>query len=139
MRPRRHAAPLLSGAIAGTAGTIARLAMRAFDARYAPLTVVAARSGAGAASAWPQIGGDVLGGAAYGILSRRSTSALVGGVALGASVYAAEALVVVPAVGAEPPVWRQSWPQIAGSLLRHVAYGVVTAAIVSAVRPTRRS
>jgi hypothetical protein len=138
MTSGRRVAPLLTGAIAGAAGTIARLAMRAFDARYAPLTVVAARSGAGAVSAWPQIGGDVLGGAAYGILSRRSTSTLVGGVALGASVYATEALVVDPAAGG-PPVWTHSWPQIAGGLLRHVAYGVVTAAIVSAVRQTRRS
>jgi uncharacterized membrane protein (UPF0136 family) len=136
---------LSGGAIAGLAGTVAFLAMRAFDERYAPLTVAMPRDSStpgplqdlshGNRSLTLRIGGGVLAGIAYGLIGerRRSKSSLVNGVMLGASVYAASDLVGRALTGIGPLAWRQSFPQVAGELLRRITYGVTTAAIYEAI------
>jgi uncharacterized membrane protein YagU involved in acid resistance len=67
----------------------------------------------------------------YGLLrgSRKHRSTLADGIVLGSTVYAAGHLGWLPSVGLTQPVWKQELPQIGGELLRHVAYGIATAAI----------
>jgi uncharacterized membrane protein YagU involved in acid resistance len=72
-------------------------------------------------------------GTLYGILyglwrgRGRRRSALADGVMLGTTVYAASDLGLLPATDLSKPPWKQKLPQIAGELLRHIAYGVAVA------------
>jgi uncharacterized membrane protein YagU involved in acid resistance len=69
-------------------------------------------------------------GVLYGLSRGRSKgrSALGDGVVLGTVAYAAGHLGWLAALGLSKPVWKQDFPEIAGELLRHVAYGVATTA-----------
>jgi uncharacterized membrane protein YagU involved in acid resistance len=141
------------GIVAGMAGTCVMMAMRSFDQKYAPKTVPPAREDPGdflvsaaaravhasgsipkpveqAASLAAKSGYGALFGVLYGLWRGRgrSRSALVDGTALGGLVYGASYLAWMPAFGVTQPVWKQQFPEIAGELLRHVAYGVATAA-----------
>lgn len=141
MRPSDLARAVVPGVAAGLTGTAAMLSMRAFDVRYAPMTVADARPGPDAAgSLWLRIGGGLLGGAIYGMLRRHrpGASALRDGAAIGAAAYVAGALTSPLLSGTRRPIWAQPFPQIAGGLLRHVAYGVTTAAVFSALHQTER-
>jgi putative membrane protein len=142
-----------AGLAAGLAGTGVMMAMRCFDQRYAPKTIAKTRDdpgafmvhaverAAGIASAVPKsveqsamlaarTGYGALFGVIYGLWLGRGKrrSALGDGVVLGAAVYSAGHLGWLPALGLTKPVWKQEFSEVAGELLRHVAYGVTTAA-----------
>jgi len=153
-RTQFHLASLIgAGAAAGLTGTGVMMAMRLFDERYAPMTIAkmkedparllvhAAERATGIAGAVPKsveksaalathAGYGTLFGVLYGLSRgrRKSRSALVDGVVLGAVAYAAGHLGWLPALGLSKPVWKHEFPEIAGELLRHVAYGVATTA-----------
>ena len=142
-----------TGAAAGLAGTAVMMAMRWFDGKYAPKTISkmkedpaqflvhAAERATGIAGAVPKsvegsaalathAGYGTLFGVLYGLSRgrRKSRSALGDGVILGTVAYAVGHLGWLPALGLSKPVWKQDFPEIAGELLRHVAYGVATTA-----------
>jgi uncharacterized membrane protein YagU involved in acid resistance len=144
---------LAAGAIAGLLGTAAMAAMRSFDRRYAPRTVPTAtedpgafimRRGVRAISVTGKIprtaecAGAVLMHAGYGTLAgvayaavhgtRQSASTMIEGGLLGIALYAAAYTGWLPLLRLVPPAWKQTFPQIAGELLRHVVYGVTTVA-----------
>jgi hypothetical protein len=74
------------------------------------------------------IGYGVAFGALYAALCRCPGKALLGGPALGLGAWAAGYLGWLPALGLTPPVRKQTFPQIAGPVVDHLAYGIVTAA-----------
>jgi hypothetical protein len=118
-------------------GTVALVGMRAFDERYASMTIADPRTDSlDALSLWLRIGRGVLAGAVYGELRRRAlgASALRDGVALGAATYMAGALTSMLLSQRHAPIWAQPFPVIVGEWLRHAAYGVTTAATFSALR-----
>jgi hypothetical protein len=67
-------------------------------------------------------------GAAYAALRPRGGNALLDGALLGLGCWAAGYLGWLPATGLTPPVGEQTAPQVAGPVVDHLAYGVVTAA-----------
>ena len=140
------------GAIAGLAGTAVMIAMRSFDEQYAPGTILPTAEDPGAflvhraeriaglagkvpsrieqpAAIATHAGYGTLYGVLYGLWRGRGRrrSALADGVMLGTAVYAASDLGILPATGLSKPPWQQKLPQIAGELLRHIAYGVAVA------------
>jgi hypothetical protein len=141
----------VTGLLAGLAGTAAMTAMRMFDQQYAPATIPKQFGDPGdaivehvelitggppskpieqAAVLSMRLAYGGLGGMLYGLLAgRRGRSALVGGSLLGAAIYTAGYLGWLPLFGFTRPVWRQTYPQVAGEVLRHTAYGVATAAV----------
>jgi len=159
-----HTSPFRLGAVgfaAGLAGTAAMLAMRMFDQKYAPRTVPKAKANpsefiihameesVGAAATVPRpvelaaamtthFAYGAAFGTLYGLIRRRGgrRSALADGVALGSVVYAAGYLGWLPLMGLTKPVWKQAFPEIAGELLRHVAYGVATTATYGVIDAT---
>lgn len=67
-------------------------------------------------------------GALYAALRPRGGNALLDGAALGLGSWAVGYLGWLPAAGLTPPVTEQSTQQVAGPVVEHLAYGVVTAA-----------
>jgi hypothetical protein len=65
-------------------------------------------------------------GALYGALPRSPGSAALDGALLGLACWATGYLGWLPALGLMPPVSRQSPAQVAGPVVDHLAYGVVT-------------
>jgi uncharacterized membrane protein YagU involved in acid resistance len=137
------------------------MAMRMFDQKYAPRTVAKAEADPG--EFMIHAGKDAVGivatipktvehaaaettyfaygaafGALYGLVRGRSKhrSALADGVVLGSVVYAAGYLGWLPIVGLTKPAWKQAFPEIAGEVLRHVAYGIATAATYGMIDAT---
>jgi hypothetical protein len=132
---------VIAGAAAGLTGTVAMLGMRAFDERYAPMTVADARTARNpAVSLGLRIGGGVVTGVVYGTLRRRGpgASALGDGAAIGAAAYASAALASLLLFRTRRPIWARPFPEIAGGFLRRVAYGVTTAAAFSALQQRER-
>ena len=144
---------MVMGIVAGLTGTAVMMAMRLFDERYAPMTIAktkedpgafvihAAERATGFAGTIPRsvensvtlaihAGHGTLFGVLYGLWrgQRKNRSALTDGVVLGTVAYAAGQLGLLPAFGLSKSVWKQEFPEIAGELLRHVAYGVATTA-----------
>jgi hypothetical protein len=142
------------GAAAGLAGTLVMMAMRSFDQKYAPGTVSKLKEDPGAflvhqverasgrlphrieasgAMATHAAYGTTL-GVLYGWWRGRgeNRSALVDGVAFGSAVYLLGHSLELPLAGLEKPIWKQDFPEIAGGLLRHVAYGVAVASTYGA-------
>jgi hypothetical protein len=104
------------------------MAMRWFDQKYAPLTVLPTNEDPGALA----LNG---GGTMFGVLYAwwrgrgRKRSALADGAILGAIVYAIGQVAWLPLCGLAKPMWKQTFPQIGGGLLRHLAYGVATVVV----------
>ena len=89
--------------------------------RHVPETVEAvAATGLG-------VGYGLTFGALYGALAPRGGSPLAGGAALGLGCWAAGYLGWLPALGLMPPVGEQSAAEVAGPVVHHLAFGVVTA------------
>jgi len=151
--PSHFASLIDPGVVAGLTGTAVMMAMRSFDQRYAPRTIArtkedpgafgvhAAERAIGMAGAVPasiekaaalatHASYGTLFGVLYGLWRGRgkARSALNDGIVLGTVVYAAGYLGWMPALGLSKPVWKQEFPELAGELLRHVAYGVATTA-----------
>jgi uncharacterized membrane protein YagU involved in acid resistance len=153
---------LSAGVAAGLAGTAVMIAARYFDQSYAPRTVPKTREDPGAflvhaaerltrtsrsvakpveksAAMALHVGYGTTFGALYALWrGRRPGSALRDGALLGAAVYAASYLGWLPAVGLSRPIWKQKFPEIAGELTRHVAYGIATAASYGALGGRRQ-
>lgn len=160
MKTKRFGAassPLI-GAIAGVAGTGVMVAMRLFDQKYAPQTMPAAREDPGqymvrqteTAARLPgylpkaaEVAGGVLLSTGYGMLSgaiyakargdRQGTSPLFEGGLIGLGLYVLGFAGWLPLLGLTRPIWKQHFPAIAGEALRHVAFGVTTAAVYGAI------
>lgn len=145
---------VLAGALAGVAGTLALVAMESFDERYAPATVaglapvndfrprphgpvppdprgrrVLRRAGRGA-----------LGGALYAVARGPAAEAtpLGEGMAIGLLAFVHE--FVWQMVGEETPRRSVTFPAVVGDAMRHLAYGVATAAVYNFIdtRAARR-
>ena len=148
----------LAGVAAGLAGTAVMFAVRSFDQRYAADTVAKTTDDPGhfmvtrgeralsihlpdQAERGAIMASHLAYGTTFGLLyallhlgrpGRVEHPLLTGGL-LGVAVYAAGYLGWLPAVGLVRPAWRQSFPQVAGELARHAAYGVATAAAYGAI------
>ena len=138
------------GLAAGLLGTGVMVALRVFDQKYAPPTIPRMKQDPGefmvktfekvttqmpvsvrkSAALAMRLGYGSLMGCIYGLCRGkiRRRSALAEGAALGTAVYAAGYLGWLPALHFSKPAWKQSFPQVAGELSRHLAYGVATAA-----------
>ena len=68
-------------------------------------------------------------GALYAALRPRGGNALLDGAALGLGCWAAGYLGWLPAAGLTPPVTEQTPAQVAGPVVDHLAYGIVTVAV----------
>jgi uncharacterized membrane protein YagU involved in acid resistance len=137
------------------------MALRAFDEHYAPRTIAKTRKDpaefminvaehvTGTAGAIPKgvektaalatsAGYGMVFGVLYGVLRGRGRhrSALLDGALLGTAVYAAGHCGWLPLLGLGRPTWKQGFPEVAGELIRHVAYGVATAAAYDAADET---
>jgi hypothetical protein len=153
----------MAGALAGLAGTATMMAMRMFDETYAPKTIPKTRRDPGrymmrkaeAATNLPkvlpqgavrrqienagamsmQVGYGILPGIAYAMLrgQRRNGSSLVEGAAIGMGVYLLGYFGWLPLLGLTRPLWKQPLPEVVGETMRHVAYGVTTAAVYGAL------
>ncbi len=139
MRVTMSMSALIKGGVAGLAGTTVWLGMRAFDERYAPLTVASPRRSYDACVLYRAFTGGALAGAVYGLARerQRNRSSLRDGVALGASTYAASWLAQLSPQGIGRRPWQQSFPEHAGAFLRHLAYGVTSAATFVALGDAR--
>jgi uncharacterized membrane protein YagU involved in acid resistance len=149
---------IAKGALAGMAGTLAMMAMRSFDHSYAPETVAKTRQDPGAflvkhaertagianhvpkpvekaAAMSVHLAYGTLAGVAYSLIRghRKKSSPLIEGAATGAMVYSFGYLGWLPLTGLSRPVWKQRFPEIAGGLLRHVAFGVVVSSVYGAI------
>jgi uncharacterized membrane protein YagU involved in acid resistance len=149
---------IVAGAAAGFAGTIAMMALRSFDLRYASKTIPKTREDPGkfmvqqaeraahlarsvpksaekAAVISTHIGYGIVPGILYAMLrgNRRNASSLVEGAAIGTAVYLLGYFGWLPLLGLTRPLWKQPFPEIAGEGMRHVAYGVTTAAVYGAI------
>jgi hypothetical protein len=80
------------------------------------------------------LGYGVAFGALYAALRPSPGSAALDGAILGLGCWAAGYLGWLPALGLMPPVRRQSPAQIAGPVVDHLAYGVVTALAYDVLR-----
>jgi hypothetical protein len=152
-----------AGAVAGLVGTGVMVAMRLFDQKYAPTTMPEAREDPGqfivrrteSATGLPgylpkpaEVGGGVLLSTSYGILAgalyakvrghRRSTSALLDGGFIGMALYLLGYAGWLPLLRLTRPIWKQHFPEIAGEALRHVAFGITTAAVYGAINDRPR-
>lgn len=162
MTDSRATGALLAGAVAGLAGTAAMIAFRAFDQKYAPKTIPKTRKDPGdlivekaeeathlsdvlprrAQKRIEKIGAmsmrfgyGIMPGILYALVRgrRRGGSALAEGAAIGTAVYLLGYFGWLPLAGLTRPLWKQPLPQIAGESMRHVAYGVTTAAVYGAL------
>jgi uncharacterized membrane protein YagU involved in acid resistance len=137
------------GVAAGLVGCGAMLLVRQFDRKYAPKTIPRIRKKApphmdpvtrqplstyslvsdAPVPIAPIVCGVIAAGV-YGLARGRheERSALADGMLLGACTYAAGAFAIMPALGSAPPPWRQPFPALGGALLRHVVFGIATAA-----------
>lgn len=153
---------LAAGAVAGLAGTFAMMAMRTFDQKYAPKTIPQVEEDPGAflvkqaehmthlAGAVPKplenisaktlhLSYGTIAGVLYAAIRgrrRRGSSLLEGGL-LGGSVYAVGYAGWLPLARLTRPLWKQTFPQIAGEALRQMAFGVTTAAVYGAMNAAR--
>lgn len=138
------------GAAAGLAGTCVMIAMRTFDEHYAPKTIAKVKQDPGqfmvkqaerltgslpqaieqSAAMATHTGYGTFFGVLYGMWRGRGRqrTALRDGIVLGTAVYLAGQLGWLPAIGLAKPVWKDSFPEIGGELLRHIAFGIATAA-----------
>ena len=131
------------------------MAMRSFDLRYAPKTIPKTREDPGkfmvkhaeeathltrsvpkpvekAAAMSTAFGYGIVPGMVYAALrGRRATTRhrLLEGAAIGTAVYLLGYFGWLPLVGLTRPLWKQPLPEIVGETMRHVAYGVTTAAV----------
>ena len=71
----------------------------------------------------------------YAVLRGRphNASSLLEGAAIGTAVYLLGYSGWLPLVGLTRPLWKQPLPEIVGETMRHVAYGVTTAAVYGAI------
>jgi hypothetical protein len=140
---------LAIGVAAGAIGGGVMLLMRRFDRQYAPKTVPVSRKegptqldpvtrqpvptysvSEGAQSVVVPLVCGALAAGVYGLARGRHAdhSSLADGFLLGTCTYTAGAFAIMPALGVAPFPWKQSFPEIGGELLRHVAFGIATAA-----------
>ena len=144
----------LAGVGAGLAGTVVMFAMRTFDSKYAKQTLLhgtedpgrfvvrhgerlagvrlSAKAERGAAVAT-----HVTYGTTYGVLyalarllvpaGDRRHPFVYGGLT-GALVWAIGYIGLLPGVGLAKPITDETFPEVAGELTRHVAYGIAIAA-----------
>jgi uncharacterized membrane protein YagU involved in acid resistance len=157
MRSDTLTSALLAGGFAGLAGTTAMMAFRTFDEKYAPKTLPKAKEDPGkfvveqmerathsngklpkslekAGAMSMHIGYGVLPGILFALLrGRRRHSVLLEGAAVGTAVYLIGYAGWLPLLGLTRPAWKQSLPEIAGETMRHIAYGVATAAAYEVV------
>jgi hypothetical protein len=123
----RTSRALVTGGISGLMGTAMLFALRAFDRRYAPLTIAEVDDPRTDRTLWFRVGAGTVGGAVYGIVRGRRAHAgsLTDGVALGLSAYLLDWL-----VHRSPRAFTRAakpvFPEIAGSLMRHLAFGMTT-------------
>jgi hypothetical protein len=134
---------VLAGALAGVAGTLALVAMESFDERYAPATVVGRAPVNGfqprardplprrqqARRLLRRAGHGALGGALYAVARGPAAAAtpLGEGMAIGFLAFAHEfAWQMAAGVKPRPSV---VFPALVGETVRHLAYGVATAAV----------
>lgn len=154
----RSTSALLAGAVAGFAGTAAMMAIRTFDMKYAPKTIPKTRENPGkfmveeaeqaahferclpkrvekAGAMSLQMGYGVVPGILYAMIRGRGrpASSLLDGMVIGTAVYLLGYVGWLPLVGLTRPLWKQPLPEIAGETMRHVAYGVTTAAVYGAI------
>ena len=144
----------LAGVGAGLAGTAVMFAMRTFDSKYATDTLVHGDEDPGlfvvrhgeklAGGRLPRkveqgasIATHVTYGTTYGVLyamARLLGSKQTGhhpflfGGLLGTMVYLIGYAGLLPAAGLAKPITAETFPEAAGELTRHVAYGIATAA-----------
>ena len=148
----------LIGAAAGLAGTAVMFGMRSFDQQYAPATVPKANEDPGRFivrrgehAAGLQLSDEVESGLAlsshfaygslFGLLfallrlndSNRHHHPFLSGGLLGVFVWAVGYLGWLPVLKLVRPAWKQTFPERAGELTRHIAYGVATAAAYGAI------
>jgi hypothetical protein len=141
------------GAAGGFLGTVAVQALMAAGKKWAPQTLPPVRQEPGefmvdqaekvlppvardhvpkpvenAAAAGLGVGYGVAFGALYGALRPRGGNAFVDGALLGLGCWAAGYLGWLPALGLMPPINRQTAPEVAGPVVDHLAYGMVTVA-----------
>jgi len=146
------------GVAAGLIGTGAMMAVRSFDQKYAPKTVPKLRQDPAAFLLHKaQRAGDLPTSipkpiektaaaalhAGYGTLlsvlysccrgRRANRSTLVDGIVLGTAAYGVSQIGWFPATGLTEPVSKQEFPEVAGELIRHIVYGVSTAAAFSVI------
>jgi hypothetical protein len=131
-------ARLTLGAVAGLSGTAVLLAMRAFDRRYRPATIRAPDS-IGQHPLGERVGLGVLAGVLYALARRnsRTESRMADGAWIGLSTYGAGSLGRFLRAGCSHPAREQHFPEIAGELLRHFAFGVTTALVYRATAGIR--
>jgi uncharacterized membrane protein YagU involved in acid resistance len=161
MKQNPCSSTLAAGALAGTVGTAVMMAMRSFDAEYAPATIPPMPKDPGAlvlnqtavaagistvpepiqsvASRSLSFGYGGAAGIIYAMIRgrRRSISTLLDGGLLGMGLYVFAYAGWLPLVGLTKPAWKQRFPEIAGEALRHVVFGVATAAVYGAINAWR--
>jgi hypothetical protein len=76
----------------------------------------------------------MMAGALYAALRPDAGDLVVDGVALGVGTWAAGYLGWMPALGLMPPITRQDAAEVAGPIVQHVLYGIVTVAIYKWLR-----
>lgn len=145
--------PLIRGAAAGLAGTLALQVMHMVSAKALPATMPSFREDPGefmvrkaeealppsvtsripplaeaAAAKTVAAGYGITAGAVYGLLRPAGGDILVEGSVLGLGVWAAGYLGWLPALGLLPPVAEQEPPEAIGPPVRHILFGVATVA-----------
>ena len=145
---------IVAGIGAGLAGTAVMFAMRKFDSQYASQTLLHGKEDPGkfvvrhaeriggvalpdqaerAAAVATHIAYGTMYGVVFGLAKMlppaKSSHPFVFGGLLGAIVWAIGYVGLLPGVGLAKPVTDETFPEVAGELTRHVAYGVATAAV----------
>ena len=142
----------LAGVGAGLAGTAVMFAMRTFDSKYATKTLVhgdedpgmfVVRHGeqlvGGKLPKHVELGASIAThvtyGTTYGVLyalarllgsKKTGHHPFVFGGLLGGIVYLIGYAGILPGVGLAKPITDETFPEVAGELTRHVAYGIAT-------------
>ena len=158
----RTTSALMAGAAAGLAGTAAMIAFRLFDETYAPRTIPKMRKDPGefmveraeevahlsrvlpngAAQDPGRSRGDVdadwlrhHSGNCLCTAARPAAKRLVAhrGATIGIAVYLLGYIGWLPRIGLTRPPWKQPLPEVVGETMRHMAYGITTAAAYSAL------
>ena len=73
-------------------------------------------------------------GALYGAIRGDDSNVLVDGAVLGLVCWAVGYLGWLPAAKLIPPPWKQTPAQMAGPIIEHIAYGIVTAGAYSVLQ-----
>jgi uncharacterized membrane protein YagU involved in acid resistance len=157
-----RAVSTIAGAVSGLIGTAVMMGMRSFDQQYAPKTLPEMREEPGIFIA-DRIQGDLqrallrqtrnlsafLLSLGYGLSAgvvyarvrgrRKVTSPLLDGTILGVVLYLFAYVAWLPITGLTRPIWKQRYPQVAGEALRHVVFGIATAAVYRAINGRRKS